>query len=466
MCLSAALKRAGHEVRLCSPRIRDVEKILKIFPARVVAYSVTTGYHNFYLKFNDLLKKRNSDIFSIFGGPHVTFAPDFIEGSGSIDAVCRGEGDLALVEFVKRLECGGAYHLTLNFYVRRGGNIYRNALRDLVDDLDGLPFPDRALVYGPYRPARENKIKNFMTMRGCLNHCSYCFNDGYNKLYNGKGRICRRRGVDNVIDEILDVAAEYPLELVYFRDDNFLLFPDWVEEFCRQYRRRIGLPFVCAGRLDMVTERGAAELKKADCVSIEAGIEAGNDYIRNEVLKRVMSRAQITNGARILHSHGIKILAENLIGVPGSTIENELETYSLNKECSVYYCNSSILQPYFGTEIYDRLKDPGLFNTSIQNIGPEDYLKGRLLLKLKDGKRRERLNKIIAVSGKLKLPDWLVRLLISLPLKRVYDIIHVVFKGYCGSRLYPFKKNFKERICIFFQLFTQHHLFTIRDLTK
>ena len=140
MSLSASLKLAGHETRLCLPRIRDMQQVLKDFPARIIAYSISTGYHNFYLRFNEHIRKMNKNIISVFGGPHATFMPDFIEQNDFVEAVCRGEGDDAFVEFIERYESNGDYHLTPNFYVRRDGTITRNMVRNLEDDLDTLPF--------------------------------------------------------------------------------------------------------------------------------------------------------------------------------------------------------------------------------------------------------------------------------------------------------------------------------------
>ncbi len=466
MSLSATLKQRGHEVRLCSPHIHEVQQLLKEFPAQIIGYSITTGYHNFYLKFNDILRETNSDFLSVFGGPHPTFMPDFIEQNDNIDAICRGEGDYSFVDFLDRFESGGDYHLTPNFYVRRDGQIYRNELLHLVDDLDELPFPDRSLIYDRYPLAAKNKIKNFLTLRGCPYNCSHCFNHSYNEMYRGKGKILRRRSVENVISEVLDVAAKYPLELVYFRDDNFVLFPEWLQEFCRQYKKRVNIPFVCTSRLDLITDKMAAAMKDANCRTVEVGIEFGNDYIREEVLKRSMTRQQILEGTRIFRSNGIRILAENMIGIPGSTLENELETYALNKECSVYYANSSMLQPYYGTDIYEYSRKLKLLIKGVEEISPEAYLRGQSMLELKDMKQRERLNKIMALSVRLRLPVWLEKVLIYLPLKPLYSVLHVLFKGYAGNRLYPFKTTLKEKIEIAVNIFKQHHIFTRPKATK
>ena len=69
----------------------NVERIAKEIDPDVIAYSVTTGRHRFYRQLN-LELKRQLDFFAVFGGPHATFFPDFVEEEG-VDAVCRGEGE-------------------------------------------------------------------------------------------------------------------------------------------------------------------------------------------------------------------------------------------------------------------------------------------------------------------------------------------------------------------------------------
>ena len=459
MTLSSILKKSGHAVRLCSPRIRNVEHVLKIFPAEVVAYSVTTGFHNFYRNFNEALKKRHKHLISVFGGPHITFSPDFIEQSHFIDAICRGEGDYAFAEFLDKLATNGDYHLTPNFYVRRNGHIFKNAIRNLTDNLDMLPFPDREILYDAYPMVRRNGLKTFMTMRGCPYQCTYCFNPYYNEIYKNKGDILRRRSVNNVIQEILEVRAQYPLELLFFYDDTFILFPEWINEFCYKYRERINIPFACIVRLDLITEKIAADLKKAHCVTIVVAIESGNDDIRNKILKRGMSREHIITGAKILYSHNIRMLSENLLGIPGSTLENDLETYTLNKKCSISYMHSHILQPFPGTEIYEYSKKLNLLRGDIQKIQAEDYDRGKSLLNISYRKQRERLNKIIALAGALQLPVWLVKILVSLPLKPLYSVTYVLFKGYHGMKLFPYKTTLRQKIYNFLQVFSLHYVF-------
>ena len=461
MCLSASLKKANHEVRICVPEIREMEQMLEEFPADVIAYSIATGDHAFYTEFNRLVKKRHNTIYSVFGGPHCTFNPDFIIENLDVDAMASGEADLSFVDFIDSLESDNNYHLTPNFHVRRNGEIYRNEVVDLIPDLDDLPFPDRNIIYDYFPKAAANKVKNFMSMRGCPYPCTYCHNHKLNELYKGKGKILRRRSVDNVIKEVLDVAKRYPLELVYFRDDSFNLMSDWIEEFSEKYSKLVKIPFACTSHLNAMTEKTAKALKKAGCVTVEIGVEAGNERVRNEILKRHMKDEVITEGIKILKSNGIKILAEVILGNPGSTLEDDLETFTLNKNCKVDFVNSGMLQPMFGTEIYHTVMKENELNNATSNssdqekksslavgwevIGEYGYQAGReALLNIENMEERIRLNKIIAVSTHLRLPLFLVKTLIRLPLLSFYSLVNHVFKGYAGKRLYPFSRTIKE----------------------
>lgn len=446
MSLTATLIQAGHEVSICSPRISEVDKKLDHFPARIIAYSIATGDHNFYAEFNKILKRKKANIFSVFGGPHPTFTPAFLKENQDVNAICIGEGDYSFVEFVNRYESEEDYHLTPNFHVRYEGRIYENHVQNFIENLDALPFPDRDVIYSNFPYARFRTMKNFITMRGCPYNCTYCFNHQYKMLYKGKGKFLRRRGVDNVISEILLVKKKYPLEFVYFRDDNFTLFPEWIEEFSEKYSKKVNLPFACSTRLKPLTEKMVTALKKANCVTVEVGIEAGNSRVRNEILERDMSDNEILEGVKLFRSKGIKVLSENIFGIPGSSLQDDLETYQLNLKCKVNYPNSRLLQPYFGTKIYHIAEKMGQMNKDIQKIKPDDYLKGKTILNIPNIKERKRLNKIIAISVFLRLPLAFVKLLIRLPINPIYYSINLIFKGCSGTVLYPYKKNIQESL--------------------
>ena len=111
-------------------------------------------------------------------------------------------------------------------------------------------------------------------------------------MYRGKGKVLRRRSVDNVMEELRPLK-EQGYKFIRFMDDLFILSDEWVREFSEKYRRQIGLPFSCLVRANYVTAEIMACLKDAGCFKVAMGVEAGDDYVRNEILKRSMAREEI-----------------------------------------------------------------------------------------------------------------------------------------------------------------------------
>lgn len=93
MYVSSFLKKHGHDCDFIDTRFEKnlIKEVQKISPD-IIAYSITTGRHKFFQKLNQELKKRFK-FFSLFGGPHCTFFPEFIYEEG-VDAICKGEGEL------------------------------------------------------------------------------------------------------------------------------------------------------------------------------------------------------------------------------------------------------------------------------------------------------------------------------------------------------------------------------------
>ncbi|MEZ5979900.1 MAG: radical SAM protein [Planctomycetota bacterium] len=362
MWLSRAIKDAGHETRaLFIPDKQWVEK-LKEYDPDVVCFSVTTGMHLYFADINRKVKEILPNAMTIAGGPHPTFSPEYVE-KGEFDAICRGEGETAIVDLLNKLEKGEDHKETLNFWFRdrETGEVTRNCQRPLVQDLDELGFPDRSVVYDAGAIYRNTDRKVFVTQRGCPMNCSFCFHHAWKKkVYDAKNKeYTRKRSVDHVIAEIKQVQKEYPLKFVHFLDDIFNLRNDWLEEFCEKYPKEVGLPFDVILMANMTTEKHIEMLKKAGCVYARIAIEAASDYVRNAVFRKNTTREQLTNAASWIKKNGIRLGTLNMLGGPGGTMEDELDTLRLNIECKADHPLVSIMQPYPEFDIADMTKDMG-----------------------------------------------------------------------------------------------------------
>src|SRR5436190_12705355 len=133
MFVSRALKDAGHETKALFLPDRHWTDKVKEYQPDVLCYSVTTGMHLYLGEINAKVKEIMPNAFAVFGGPHATFSPEFVETPG-IDAICRGEGEQAIVELVNRLRDKQDFYDVQNFWFKHKetGEIIKNAQRPLV----------------------------------------------------------------------------------------------------------------------------------------------------------------------------------------------------------------------------------------------------------------------------------------------------------------------------------------------
>jgi anaerobic magnesium-protoporphyrin IX monomethyl ester cyclase len=362
MYLSRALKDAGHETRGLFVPDRDWLTKLVEYNPDVVAFSVTTGMHLYLAEIGAKVKAALPNVITVYGGPHPTFSPEYIELVG-VDIICRGEGELAIVELLNRLQAGQDINDCQNFWIkdRKTGEIHKNAVRPIVPNIEDLGFPDRDVVYEAGAIYRDSDRKVFVTQRGCPMSCSFCFHHAWKKKVYGirNGEYVRKRSVSHIIDEINEVRKRYPLKFVHFVDDIFNLRNDWLEEFCERYPKEVGLPFDVILMANMTTEKHIEWLSKAGCVYARIAFEAASDYVRNAVFKKHTTRQQLVDAAGWIRKHGIRLGSLNILGGPGGTIEDDLDTLRLNIECKVDHPLASLMQPYPEFEINDITREMG-----------------------------------------------------------------------------------------------------------
>jgi radical SAM superfamily enzyme YgiQ (UPF0313 family) len=360
MYLSTWLKKAGHEVRTQFLPEKDWLAKIKEYDPQVLAYSMTTGDHVYYMELNRQLKELTG-AYSIFGNSHPTFVPEMIEEEG-VDAICRGEGEYAMAEMCTKLEAGEDVTGVENFWIKENGQVHKNPVRPLAHDLEELGFPDRSVIYDYGDCYRDMERKIFITQRGCPNSCSYCFHHAWrDKVYGAtKKAYVRKRSVNHVIEEIHQVREHYPLRFVHFLDDIFNISDTWLDEFCEKWPKEVDLPFDVILRTNLTTEKQMRNLRKVGCISARLAFEAANDYIRNVVYRKSVTLKDIKVSSKHVKDAGIRLTSLQLLGAPGGTLQDELDTLQLNIDCKVDHPWVSLLQPYAMTDINEYTKDLGI----------------------------------------------------------------------------------------------------------
>jgi radical SAM superfamily enzyme YgiQ (UPF0313 family) len=312
----------------------DVVSIARDIRPHVVACSAITGSHNQYLKTLAAIKEALPESFVILGGPYCSTFPDAITQNRFLDAIGIMECDEAWPVLLDKLDGGGDIHDVPNILTQE--NASARLVKDIATgqtmarpdsymgrfgDLDGLPYLDRALVYDNtaflYRFKRTH-----MAGRGCPYRCQYCFEQDWNKMFEGKGKMLQRYSVDRFLDELELVGQQYDTRFWKFYDDVFPTFPSdipWLEEFAEKYRSRIGLPFNCLTRCDLVVKKPEVVdlLKEAGCASVTMSVESGNAFIRDHIITRDMEDSEIREAFALCEKKGIHTFANAILGIPG-----------------------------------------------------------------------------------------------------------------------------------------------------
>ncbi len=365
MYISSILKEHSHKVIMrIGGRIDDFRSTIADFNPDFVAFSIMSGSHHWALDMARQVKKEYG-IANIFGGPHPTYFPEFIEEK-DVDIIVRGEGEEACLELMDRFDRKEDFLDVKNIWVSRSGQIHKNEVRALCEDLDKYPFPDREL-YSDLKGKVDLSVRNVIASRGCPWHCTFCFNDTMQALYKDKGKYVRIRSVDKVTEEARLLRDVTDTKTIYFVDDVFGLDSEWMFEFLPKFKEKVALPFICLVRADVVcrNEKYAEYLADYGCMSACFGIESGDENMRNTILNKNVSDKSLYEAADRLHKAGVKFRTFNIMGLPGETLEDAFQTLQMNIDMKTDYPWCSMFMPFPGTKLTEYAKEKGYL--------PKDY---------------------------------------------------------------------------------------------
>lgn len=416
--ISALLKARGHA---CDLLVVDEEKDIFArigeYSPDIIGFSCTTGIHRWALKVAGEIKKRLR-VPIIFGGTHPTIFPEII-GKDCLDIICRGEGELALLELLENLEKGKDIRNIANLWVKDKGRIYKNEIRPLIQDFNEFPLPDRALYY-KYPVIERLTMKRFISGRGCPYSCAFCHNPVYRELFKGKGNFIRHKSPRRMVDELLDMKKRHPLKVAHFSDDTFVVNKGWLFEFLQAYQEEVRLPFTCNVRIDLIDEETVKKLKQADCIGATFGLETGSERLRNLVLKKNIPDSAIIEKTGLLRASGIKVLTTSLLAIPGETLEEAFSTIRFNRKLRVDFTRVNVVLAFPKLELTEYAADNGFMDGK---QGIDEYIQELRQPYFNSPYNREFRNLCSFFHVAVRFP-WLlplIKLLIKLPRNWFFD---------------------------------------------
>ena len=291
-----------------------------------------------------------------FVGAHAAVLPvETLKASPAVDWVGRKEFDFTCKEVAEGRPLAEVRGLSY----RQAGKIIHNPERDLITDMDVLPW-----VVDTYK--RDLQIEKYFigyllhpylslyTGRGCPAQCTFCL---WPQTIGGhKYRV---RSAENVAAEMAHAKKLFPqVKEFFFDDDTFTANLPRARDIARQLKP-LGLTWSCNSRANVNYET-IKLLKDCGLRLFLVGYESGSPEILQRIKKGV-TLEEARAFTRACKEIGVVIHGTFILGLPVETKETIEQTIRYAMELDVFSIQVSLAAPYPGTELYEMARQNGWF---------------------------------------------------------------------------------------------------------
>lgn len=380
LCYAAAvLERAGHQIRIidsCAYGFdlpETLKQVLEFKPEMVVIDTSTPSIYN-DVSVGAEIKAILPESFIMLMGTHPTALPgETLKIGRMIDAVAIGEADYTVKDVADALSVGGLKRILsdaafrdivlkpiLGLAYRTDGGICVNGRRELIKDLNDLPFVSQ--IYKKHLDTRKYFFAacdypevQIMTARGCTARCTFCVYP-----HTMHGFRYRMRSAVSIADEFQWIAEYMPeIREVGIEDDTFAGSQARVIEFCRELiSRKVKLKWYCNVRVDLKLET-MRWMRKAGCVLVTVGYESASGEILNNIEKHITPE-MIVEFSRNTRKAGLLVHGCFMAGNRGETKETLEKTLKLALSIMDDTMQFFPVMAYPGTPDYEWFKKEGL----------------------------------------------------------------------------------------------------------
>ena len=388
LCLAAAVRRELPHVRVevwdapgrrCG--WRTLGRRLAAEPIDVLGIGEEAVSAHEALRAARLVKQLHPRCVVVAGGTYFAQTVEESLSQGCIDVIVRGEGELTLVEWLRRIHDRDSWHEVDGLAFRdANGLIVATRPRKLIDDLDSLPWPAYELVdmglYG--RNSRNHpRLVSVEHSRGCMDSCAFCILWKHmGEAVDGNGQVrprFRTKSAERSFEEVRWLYERFGRRTFGWVDPTFNVSPEWSDRWVEQM---LGS--------EMMSPRGHAKTLhtawlRADCVVRDEGLGILSKLVRAG-LRQVMIGVERDDAAGLSflnkHHNEIEICREAfdifrrrypqvytigtmIFGLPGDTLADLRRLVQRQYEMGMDYCFMMPLTPNPGTELAARAAADG-----------------------------------------------------------------------------------------------------------
>lgn len=250
-----------------------------------------------------------------------------------VDVVTFGEGEKTVLELCQRIDRQIDLHGCRGIFYRKKGMITRNDDRQLIEDMDSLPFPVMDLLEKNETPRVPYIFVTVSTSRGCLGRCEFCVEHRVSSIRGKKE--WRGRSPENIVAELMLLRKRFQSKRLVIRFvDGAFEDPNPVKkERLHQLmdlieQNQLDITFSILTRAESWKEEDKffiEKMRKLGLFSVSIGLESGSD----EALRIFGKRSNVEDNRRacqLFRGAGVFVYGFIIMFQPYSTIGELRET--------------------------------------------------------------------------------------------------------------------------------------------
>jgi radical SAM superfamily enzyme YgiQ (UPF0313 family) len=323
-----------------------------------------TPYHGEAVETARIIKQWDRKKIVVMGGAHVSCDPEGVLRSPFVDYVILGEGEVRFPLLLEQIGKGKVDKVEKidGIGYRKGGEIKINPLQNFINDLDSLPHPARELLDLDRYRMRKKRSTMIITSRGCPHGCAYC------SAHLVMGASFRVRTPEAILKEMMECQKQYGIQIFDIEDDNFTFDQGRAKRLMSLIIENFGeekIEFSAMNGVSFASLDGEllGLMKKAGFKTINLSY-VSTDPSTKERMGRPKTMTEFDKILEDAERVGLNVIAYAILGMPGQTIEEMVDTliYLMGEKVLI---GPSIYYPTPGTPLFERCKKEGILPTHL-----------------------------------------------------------------------------------------------------